>query len=66
MKINLLKKKINSNELIIAHNKVKRGVLLKITNPNNGKNIILKNSFKLDYPDFYKVLITKPFQIKLV
>ena len=55
-----IKKKINSDELIIAHNKVKRGSLLKITNPNNGKNIILKNSFRLDYPDFYKVLITKP------
>ena len=54
-----IKKKINSNEMIIAHNKVKRGSLLKITNPNNGKNIILKNSFRLDYPDFYKVLITK-------
>ncbi len=55
-----IKKKINSNELIIAHNKAKRGTLLKITNPKNGKNIILKNSFRLDYPDFYKVLITKP------
>ena len=54
-----IKKKINSDEMIIAHNKVKRGSLLKITNPNNGKNIILKNSFRLDYPDFYKVLITK-------
>ena len=55
----IIKKKINSDELIIAHNKVKRGSLLKITNPNNGKNVILKNSFRLDYPDFYKVLITK-------
>jgi len=54
-----IKKKIDSSEMIIAHNKVKRGSLLKITNPKNGKNIILKNSFKLDYPDFYKVLITK-------
>ena len=55
----IIKKKINSDELIIAHNKVKRDTLLKITNPTNGKNIILKNSFKLDYPDFYKILITK-------
>ena len=55
----IIKKKINSDELIIAHNNVKRGTLLKITNPTNGKNIILKNSFKLDYPDFYKILITK-------
>ena len=59
MKIDL-SKKINPDELIIAHNKVRRGSLLKITNPNNGKNIILKNSFRLDYPDFYKILITKP------
>ena len=55
----IIKKKINSDELIIAHNNVKRGTLLKITNPTNGRNIILKNSFKLDYPDFYKILITK-------
>ena len=56
----VIKKNINTDEIIIAHNTVKRGVLLKVTNPNNGKNVILKNSFKLDYPDFYKVLITKP------
>ena len=55
----VIKKNINTDEIIIAHNTVKRGVLLKVTNPNNGKNVILKNSFKLDYPDFYKVLITK-------
>ena len=55
-----IKKKINSDEPIVAYNNIKRGTLLKITNPNNGRNMILKNSFKLDYPDFYKVLITKP------
>jgi len=55
----IIKKKINSDELVIAHNNVKRGTLLKITNPTNGRNIILKNSFTLDYPDFYKILITK-------
>jgi len=55
----IINKNINSNDRIIAHNKISKGVLLKITNPNNGKNIILKNSFKLNYPDFYKILITK-------
>ena len=55
----IIKKKINNYEPLIAHNQLNRGVLLKITNPKNGKNIILKNSFKLDYPDFYKILITK-------
>ena len=55
----IIKKKINSDELIIAHNIVKKGVLLKVTNPKNGKHLVLKNSFKSNYPDFYKVLITK-------
>ena len=55
----IIKKKINNYEPKIAHNQLNRGVLLKITNPKNGKYIILKNSFKLNYPDFYKILITK-------
>ena len=55
----IIKKKINTYETLVAHNKFSRGVLLKITNPKNGKNVILKNSFKLDYPDFYKILITQ-------
>ena len=61
----IIKKKINSEEIILAHNTVRRGALIKVTNPNNGKNIILKNSFKLDYPDFYKVLITKSLSMEL-
>ena len=61
----IIKKKINSDDMIIAHNNIKRGILLKITNPNNGKNIILKNSFRLDYPDFYKILITKSISKKI-
>ena len=54
----IIKKKIDNNLSIVAHKNIRRGVLLKITNPRNGKNIILKNSFKVNYPNFYKVLIT--------
>ncbi len=61
----IIKRKINSYEPIVVHKKLSRGTLLKITNPNNGKNIILKNSFKLDYPDFYKILITKSISNQL-
>ena len=61
----VIKKKINNYESIIAHNQLNRGVLLKITNPQNGKNIILKNSYKLNYPDFYKILITKTISEKI-
>ena len=55
----IIKKKIDTNKYLIAHNQIRGGVLLKISNPKNGKYIILKNSYKLDYPDFYKILITK-------
>ena len=55
----IIKKKINSDTELISVNKIKRGALLKITNPENGKNIVLKNTFKVNYPDFYKALITK-------
>ena len=61
----LIKKKINSDELIVVNNQVKRGSLLKITNPNNGKYIIIKNAFRLDYPDFYKALVTKSVSKKI-
>ena len=58
-------RKINSKEILLAHNTVRWGALIKVTNPKNGKNVILKNSFKLNYPDFYKVLITKSLSIEL-
>ena len=61
----IIKKNINFEEIILAHNTVRRGALIKVTNPKNGKNVILKNSFKLNYPDFYKVLITKSLSIEL-
>ena len=53
----LVAKKINSNEHMIGHNKVRKGAILKITNPINGKHITLKNSIKVQYPEFYKIFI---------
>ena len=55
----IINKKIKSNETIISTNNIRRGALLKISNPRNGKNIIAKNSKKINYPDFYKILIVE-------
>ena len=44
---------------------IKRGVLLKIINPHNKKNIILKNSKNANYPEFYNILITEPVAFEL-
>ena len=53
----IINKKIKPNEIIISNNNIKKGALLKISNPTNGKNIIAKNTKKINYPDFYKILI---------
>ena len=52
-------KKFDNLKLSISHDKIKSGSLLRITNPNNKKFIILKTEKKTKYPDLYKVLITE-------
>ena len=61
----LIKKKIDTNSFQIAHDKLKAGTLIKITNIKTNKSIIVKNNRKMQYPDFYKILITKPVAEKL-
>ena len=41
---NLIKKKLNENELQIAHNKTRIGSLIKITNPKTAQSLFLKNN----------------------
>tara|TARA_X000001036_G_scaffold83893_1_gene75949 strand:+ start:579 stop:1316 length:738 start_codon:yes stop_codon:yes gene_type:complete len=55
-----IKKKLDKNSLQIAHNKLKPGSLIKIINIKTNKSIVLKNSKRFQYPEFYKILITKP------
>ena len=56
---NIINKKIKIEEIFISNKKIRRGTLLKISNPRNDKNVIIKNGKKVDYPEFYKVLITE-------
>lgn len=56
----IIKKKMDNNSLQIAHNKLKPGTLIKIINLKTNDTIILKNNKRLQYPDFYKILITQP------
>ena len=57
--------KLNNKKLQISHQNLKTGTLIKIINPKNNKSIILKNSKRIKYPDFYKILITKPIMNEL-
>jgi len=61
----IIKKKMNNNLPQIAHNKIRPGSLIQLINPKTNDSIILKNNKKLEYPDFYKILITKPVANKL-
>ena len=61
----IIKKKLNDINLEIAHNKLRPGSLIKIINTKTNESIILKNTKKMQYPDFYKIIITKPVAKKL-
>ena len=60
-----IKKKLDNNLLQIAHNKLRPGTLIRIINPKNNESIVLKNSKRFEYPEFFKILMTKPVAEKL-
>ena len=48
----IVNKKINNYEILISHPIIKRGKMIKLTNPRNGKYLVLKNNYKIKYPNF--------------
>ena len=48
----IIKRKLDNNFLQIAHNKLRPGSLIKITNIKTNDSIILKNSKRFQYPEF--------------
>ena len=61
----IIKGRMDNEIMQISHQNLKTGTLIKITNPKNNESIVLKNVKRIRYPDFYKVLITKPVAEKL-
>ena len=61
----IIKSRMNNDIMQISNQNLKTGSLLKITNPINKKSLVLKNIKRIKYPDFYKLLITKPVADKL-
>ena len=60
-----IKKQLNNELLQISHKDLKIGTLIKLINPQTKQSILLKNSKKIDYPDYYKILVTEPVAKKL-
>ena len=63
--VKAIKKKFNNELLQISQKDLRIGTLIKPTNPKTQESIVLKNIKKTNYPDFYKILITKPVAEKL-
>ena len=61
----IIKGRLDNEILQISHQKLRIGTLIKISNPKNKQSIVLKNSKRIKYPNFYKVLITKRVAEKL-
>ena len=50
---------MDNDKIQISHQNLRVGTLLKIINPKNKKSIVIKNTRRIRYPDFYKILITE-------
>ena len=61
----IIKGKMNNELMQISNQNVKTGALIKIINPQNKESLVLKNTKRIKYPDFYKILITNPVAEKL-
>ncbi len=55
----IIKGRMNNDKIQISHQNLRVGTLLKIINPKNKKNIVIKNTKRIKYPEFYKILITE-------
>ena len=61
----IIKGKLNNDLLQLSHQNLKTGTLIKLINPKTNENIVLKNTKRIRYPDFYKILISKAVAEKL-
>jgi hypothetical protein len=61
----IISKKVNNELLQIFHKDLRVGTLIKLINPKTKDTLVLINSKKIQYPDFYKIMITKPVAKKL-
>ena len=61
----IIKNKFNNDLLQISHKDLRTGTLIKLINPKTNESLILKNFKKTKFPDFYKILITRPVADKL-
>ena len=57
--------KLDNTKLQVSHNSLKQNSLIRLINPRNNSDLIVKNVKKSKYPDFYKIIITEAVAKKL-
>ncbi len=57
--------KLDNSKLQVSHNSLKQNSLIRLINPRNNSDLIVKNVKKSKYPDFYKIIITEAVAKKL-
>tara|TARA_B100000886_G_scaffold226979_1_gene158221 strand:- start:1505 stop:2257 length:753 start_codon:yes stop_codon:yes gene_type:complete len=62
---NIIKGKMNNDLLEISHSQLKYGATIKLINPKTKDTIVLKNTKKIKYPEFYKIVISDTVANKL-
>ena len=62
---NIIKGKMNNDLLEISHSQLKYGATIKLINPKTKDTIVLKNTKKIKYPEFYKIVISDAVANKL-
>ena len=60
-----IKIKLDNTVPQIAHNDIRINSLVKIINPKTKDSIVVKNTKRINFPDFYKIIITEPIAEKL-
>ncbi len=61
----IIKGKLNNSILQVSHKDLRLNTLIKIINPKTKESLVIKNQRRIKYPDFYKILISKPVAEKL-
>ena len=61
----IIKGKLDNSKLQISHKDLKNYTLVKIINPLTKESLTITNFKKIQYPDFYKILVTEKVAQKL-
>ena len=60
----LITGKLESSKMQVSINKLKTNSLIKIINPKTKDYLVIKNTKRITYPDFYKILINKEGKVE--